>query len=88
MMELFTLILQINLIMGSSLKLFIHSIKYNIWIESVRLLKINSIKEISIGCNQGCTSCIEKCPFDQRGYTHIKNRFDKMDSMLKSKNKI
>jgi len=43
------------------------------------------IQELCIGCNQGCTSCIEKCPFDQKGYTHIKNRFDKMDSILKSK---
>jgi ferredoxin len=43
------------------------------------------VKELCIGCIQGCTSCIEKCPFDEKGYAHIKNRFDKMNSILKSK---
>lgn len=43
------------------------------------------VKELCIGCNRGCTSCIEKCPFDQKGYTHIKRRFDKMNATLKSK---
>lgn len=43
------------------------------------------VKELCIGCNQGCTSCIEKCPFEQKGYTLIKNRFDKMNSKLGSK---
>ena len=27
------------------------------------------VKELCIGCNQGCTSCIEKCPFEQKEYT-------------------
>jgi ferredoxin len=43
------------------------------------------IQELCIGCNQGCTVCIEKCPFDQKEYTHIKSRFDKMNSKLVNK---
>jgi epoxyqueuosine reductase QueG len=43
------------------------------------------VQDLCIGCNQGCTSCIEKCPFEEKEYTHIKNRFDKMNSKLESK---
>jgi ferredoxin len=43
------------------------------------------IQELCIGCNQGCTSCIEECPFNQKDYTHIKNRFDKINSKLGNK---
>lgn len=43
------------------------------------------VKEVCIGCNQGCTSCIEECPFNQKGYAHIKNRFVKMNFKLRSK---
>ncbi|UTB32772.1 MAG: 4Fe-4S binding protein [Methanobacterium sp. ERen5] len=42
-------------------------------------------QELCIGCSQGCTYCIEGCPFDQKEYTHIKERFDKMNSKLKLK---
>jgi arsenite methyltransferase len=40
------------------------------------------IQELCIGCSEGCTYCIEGCPFDQKDYTHIKNRFDKMNAKL------
>ena len=40
------------------------------------------IKELCTGCNQGCTSCIIECPFNQKEYTRIKKRFDKMNSKL------
>ncbi len=43
------------------------------------------MQELCIGCSQGCTYCIEGCPFDQKEYTHIKNRFDKMNSKLAEK---
>jgi arsenite methyltransferase len=43
------------------------------------------IQELCIGCNQGCTACIEECPFVQKEYTHIKNRFDKMNSKIRIK---
>ena len=38
-----------------------------------------------IGCSEGCTYCIEDCPFDQKEYTDIKNRFDKMNAKLSLK---
>lgn len=40
------------------------------------------IQSRCIGCSQGCTYCIEDCPFEQKGYEHIKNRFDKMKAKL------
>lgn len=43
------------------------------------------VKELCIGCSHGCTSCIEECPFEQKDYTEIKNRFDKINSKLRSK---
>ena len=43
------------------------------------------IQKLCIGCSEGCTYCIEGCPFDQKEYTHIKERFDKMNAKLKSK---
>jgi arsenite methyltransferase len=41
------------------------------------------VQGLCIGCSEGCTYCIEGCPFDQKEYTHIKNRFDKMNAKLK-----
>lgn len=41
--------------------------------------------ELCIGCSQGCTFCIEGCPFDEKGYEHVKNRFDKMATKLMEK---
>lgn len=43
------------------------------------------IQNQCIGCSQGCTYCIEDCPFHTKGYEHIKNRFDKMTAKLKEK---
>lgn len=40
------------------------------------------MEERCIGCSEGCTYCIEDCPFDQKEYTDIKNRFDKMNAKL------
>lgn len=38
-----------------------------------------------IGCSQGCTYCIEECPFDKKGYQQVKDKFDKMNAKLKGK---
>ncbi len=43
------------------------------------------VQKLCIGCSDGCTYCIEGCPFDQKEYTHIKERFDKMNAKLKEK---
>lgn len=42
-------------------------------------------KELCIGCSEGCTYCIEECPFNQKEYGHIKTRFDKMNAKLSLK---
>ena len=47
--------------------------------------EVELIKKNCIGCSQGCTYCIEGCPFYQKGYEHIKNKFDKMNAKLKEK---
>jgi arsenite methyltransferase len=39
-------------------------------------------QKLCIGCSEGCTYCIEECPFDQKEYTYIKERFDKMNAKL------
>ncbi len=46
------------------------------------------IKKLCIGCSNGCTYCIEKCPFNKKEYIHIKNRFDKMNEKLKEKGQL
>lgn len=35
-----------------------------------------------IGCSQGCTYCIEACPFEEKGYEDVKSKFDKIKSKL------
>ena len=47
--------------------------------------EIELIKKNCIGCSQGCTYCIEACPFEEKGYEHVKNKFDKMNAKLKEK---
>lgn len=43
-------------------------------------------QELCIGCNKGCTSCIEECVFYKRGYDEIKRISDKLkERMLKKK---
>ncbi|HEX3014676.1 MAG TPA: reductive dehalogenase domain-containing protein [Methanobacterium sp.] len=43
------------------------------------------IQKLCIGCSQGCTYCIDACPFNDKGYEHVKNKFDKMNAKLKEK---
>ena len=47
--------------------------------------EIEFVQELCIGCSEGCTYCIEGCPFNQKKYTHIKDRFEKMNAKLKLK---
>ncbi|OEC88489.1 MULTISPECIES: 4Fe-4S binding protein [Methanobacterium] len=47
--------------------------------------EVKLIKKNCIGCSQGCTYCIEACPFEEKGYEHVKNKFDKMNAKLKEK---
>ncbi len=47
--------------------------------------EVEFVEQLCIGCSQGCTYCIEGCPFEQKGYEHVKNRFDKMNSKLAEK---
>lgn len=47
--------------------------------------EIELIQKNCIGCSQGCTYCIEACPFEEKGYVHVKNKFDKMNAKLKEK---
>lgn len=47
--------------------------------------EIEIIQKNCIGCSQGCTYCIEACPFEEKGYEHVKNKFDKMRVKLKEK---
>ena len=50
--------------------------------------EVELIKKNCIGCSQGCTYCIEGCPFYQKGYEHVKNKFDKMNAKLKEKQNL
>src|SRR5690606_6895673 len=43
------------------------------------------IEERCIGCSEGCTYCIEDCPFDEKEYGNIKERFDRMNAKLREK---
>ncbi len=47
--------------------------------------EIELIQKNCIGCSQGCTYCIEACPFEEKGYEHVKNKFDKMNAKLQEK---
>lgn len=47
------------------------------------------VQNLCIGCSEGCTFCIEECPFDKKGYIHIKNKFDKLNAkLIEKKNKV
>lgn len=39
-------------------------------------------QEKCIGCSQACTYCIEACPFEEKGYEDVKNKFDKIKAKL------
>jgi epoxyqueuosine reductase QueG len=43
------------------------------------------VQKLCIGCIQGCTYCIEECPFHTKGYEHVKMKFDKMTAKLMEK---
>jgi len=49
------------------------------------IIETEFVQKLCIGCSQGCTYCIEGCPFDQKEYTYIKERFDKMNVKLRAK---
>lgn len=49
--------------------------------------EIEFMESRCIGCSLGCTYCIEDCPFDEKGYEHVKNKFDKMTAKLAEKRK-
>lgn len=43
------------------------------------------IQKNCVGCSQGCTYCIEACPFEEKGYQYVKNKFNKINAKLKEK---
>lgn len=47
--------------------------------------EIEFLQKSCIGCSHGCTYCIDDCPFYQKGYQHVKNKFDKMNAILAKK---
>jgi ferredoxin len=47
--------------------------------------EIEFIQKLCRGCSEGCTDCMEACPFNKKGYEHVKNRFDKMNAKLMEK---
>ncbi|UTB31990.1 MAG: 4Fe-4S binding protein [Methanobacterium sp. ERen5] len=47
--------------------------------------EVELVKKNCIGCSLGCTYCIEACPFEEKGYEHVKNKFDKINAKLKEK---
>jgi len=51
------------------------------------LAKADIIDEKCIGCSQGCTYCIESCPFFENGYEWVKGKQMKLESKLKEKGK-
>ncbi len=45
------------------------------------------VSKLCIGCSDGCTYCIEACPFNQKEYIDIKNRYKKLQAKLAEQNK-
>ena len=52
------------------------------------LAKADIIDERCIGCSQGCTYCIESCPFFENGYNWVKEKQMKLEAKLKEKGKL
>ncbi|MBZ9570364.1 4Fe-4S dicluster domain-containing protein [Methanobrevibacter sp. TMH8] len=50
--------------------------------------KANFIESKCLGCNQGCTYCIEECPFYKDGYSYVKEKHDKLEAKLNGKRKL
>jgi len=53
-----------------------------------KLAKASLIDEKCIGCSQGCTYCIESCPFFENGYDWVKKKQTKLETKLKEKGKL
>ena len=53
-----------------------------------KLAKAKLIDEKCIGCSQGCTYCIESCPFFVNGYDWVKEKQVKLETKLKEKGKL
>lgn len=53
--------------------------------ESCCGMELEFIESRCIGCSQGCTYCIEECPFHQKGYQPVKDKFDRMNAKLAEK---
>jgi epoxyqueuosine reductase QueG len=53
-----------------------------------KLAKADLIDEKCIGCSQGCTYCIESCPFFENGYEKKKKKQMKLEAKLKEKGKL
>ena len=47
------------------------------------LAKTNIDDAKCIGCSQGCTYCIEACPFFEKGYDYVKKKQTKIETKLK-----
>ncbi|MTK63933.1 MAG: epoxyqueuosine reductase [Methanobacterium sp.] len=47
--------------------------------------EIELIQKKCVGCSLGCTYCIEACPFEEKGYSHVKAKFDKINAKLREK---
>jgi len=52
------------------------------------LSKADIIDEKCIGCSQGCTYCIESCPFFENGYDYVKEKQMKLEAKLKERGKL
>jgi len=56
--------------------------------EIVENKEIEFVQKLCINCSEGCTYCIEACPSDEKEYTHVKSRFEKMNAkLIEKKNK-
>jgi len=47
--------------------------------------QVQFIQKLCIGCSQGCTYCIEACPFHEKGYEQVKDKYDKIKAKRKNK---
>ena len=47
-----------------------------------KLAKADLIDEKCVGCSQGCTYCIEACPFFEKGYDWVKEKQTKLEAKL------
>ena len=48
-------------------------------VKNDKIAKADIMDEKCIGCSQGCTYCIESCPFFKNGYNWLKNFTKKME---------